>query len=193
MFIVRVGPLKNSFFYIENKDIVGLKRVCADYEDVDCLIYDFSYFPNANFRIQSHHPLLPIGAAIAKNWFEGVQCILENTCYSLSTERYTDIQDNRLVPNSLIIAVSLGRTEIVYYLLLKGANPDGFKDPEVKEPAPIYYAIENNRLDLVQLLVMAGASLQIANKAYPLHISPLISAILNGYYPIWQFLVTEWV
>ncbi len=179
------------FFYIENKDIVGLKRVCRDYEDQDCLIYDFSHFPNANFRIQSHHPLLPIGAAIAKNWFEGVQCILENTCYSLSTERYTDLQDNRLLPNSLIIAVSLGRTKIVYYLLLKGAHPDGFNDPEVKEPAPIYYAIENNRLDLVQLLVMAGASLQIANKAYPLHISPLISAILNGYSPIWQFLVTR--
>ena len=66
-----------------------------------------------------------------------------------------------IVADALLVALDTGSCDIVEYLLSKGANPDGFIDTENHRPAPIFYAIRHNRLDLVKLLHEYKASLEV--------------------------------
>ena len=116
---------------------------------------------------------------------------MENTCFSLKTERKP--LNGEICINSLLFALRHGHAGIVEYLLSKGANPDGFIDPGCTQPAPIFIAIENNRLDLVKLLHEYKASLGIMNKRHTkngVHLSPLIYAIIDNHSTeITQFLI----
>ncbi len=181
------------FYYIGNKDIKGLTGFCKKWGHLENYYYTSSILPNTCHRILSG-PLqasayTPLNTAILKNWLEGVQCIVENTSFSVKTER--NPWNHRIVDDSLLVALKLGHANIVEYLLSKGANPDGFMDPENHRPAPIFYAIRNNRLDLVKLLHEYKASLEIEDKSKPVNERPcpLISAIINNCPEITQFLI----
>ena len=101
--------------------------------------------------------------AIAQNWLEGIQCILTNGCFSLQEEKNSP----QSILDPLSIAVDFGHYPIAKYLLSQGANPNGSENRENKNSAPIFYAIKNNNLAMVQLLIQ--------NKASPSYNFPLIA------------------
>jgi ankyrin repeat protein len=151
---------------------------------LDCLFWNTS-FPNRYYNINSDQNLLPIGAAIAKNWLQGVQFILES---GFSLYKETDMNDE-FFPNSLSLAIDFGRTGIARYLLEMKADPNGFHDPDNEQSAPIFHAIEKNNLEVVKLLVENKASLDIENEARETPRYPLVSAALNRNPEITQYLL----
>ena len=78
------------FYYIGNKDIKGLTEFCHKWSHLESYYYRSALLYNAGYRIYSEKMAYgtPLIAAILKNWMEGVQCIVENTCFSLKTERH---------------------------------------------------------------------------------------------------------
>ena len=87
--------------------------------------------------------------------------------FSLQKEKKPEYHS---IIDSLSIAVDFGHYAIAEYLLSQGANPNGLKNRENKNEAPIFYAIKNNNPAMVQLLIQNNVSLTC-------HF-PLIHAIL---------------
>lgn len=164
------------FSSIQKKDLKTLERICKQKNKE--LFKTCSAFPNTYFRIQSKHLLNPLGMAIAQNWPAGIQCILKNGCFSLQKE--TKPPHDSII-DSLSIAVDLGHYPIAEYLLSQGAKPNGFENREDKNSAPIFYAIKNNNLPMVQLLIQ--------NKASLTYNFPLIHAILLRRIQIASYLI----
>jgi hypothetical protein len=187
--IQEFGQLESDMllFYIERRDLTGLRN-CYDKDKARYLenLYCKTVLTNSYYNINSDQILLPIGAAIAKNWLQGVQFILESG-FSLHKEINAD--SGEFFPNSLSLAIDFGRTGIARYLLEKKADPNGFQDPCNKQSAPIFHAIEKNNLEVVKLLVESKASLDIENKARETPRYPLVSAALNGNPEITQYLL----
>ena len=164
------------FFSIQKKDLKILEKICQ--RKNKALFTGTSAFPNTYFRIQSKHLLNPLGMAIAQNWLEGIQCILTNGCFSLQEEKNSL---GRSILDPLSIAVDFGHYPIANYLLSQGANPNGSENRQVKSSAPIFYAIKNNNLAMVQLLIQ--------NKASPSYNFPLIHAFLLRKFQIANYLI----
>jgi hypothetical protein len=176
------------FYYMEKKDLEGLQNF-FDENSIDDSLLERSLFPNSYYGIHSQHRLIPIGVAVAKNWVEGVQCMIDNGFSILSEPRPTIIDS--YFTHFLSIAIDFGYVEMALYLLSQGIGPDGFTNPAIEEPAPIFYAVKNNSLELVEILLNHGASLEITNKADDLHRFPLVSAILYGHEHLTQYMINR--
>ena len=163
------------FFSIQQKDIKTLEKICR--QKKEALLTSYSAFPNTYFRIQSKHLLNPLGMAIAQNWLEGIQFLLTNGCFSLQEEKNSP----QPILDPLSIAVDFGYYPIAKYLLSQGANPNGSVNRENKNSAPIFYAIKNNNLAMVQLLIQ--------NKASTSYNFPLIHAFLLRKIQIVEYLI----
>jgi hypothetical protein len=179
------GRTELLYYYLENKNLTFLNMYEDDENDEESSVFTCSAAPNSHYNVDSDEILLPIGLAIAKNWPKGVRCILDSG-FSLIREQTTYYA---FFLNSLSLAIDFGRTEIIKLLLRRGANPNGFADPENKQAAPIFHAIQKGKLEYVQLLVEHKASLDIENKADKTYRFPLVSAVLHGCSEITDYLV----
>ncbi len=185
-------------YFIESKDLEGLSNFV---ESAPRLLRYPTDLENKYHNIDCRHDLLPIGLAIAKNSLEAVKLIVENSL--TDDEKNDDEGDDDKYIHPLSLAVELERTEIVKYLLSTGMNPDGDEDPgtDIENAAPIFYAVKQNNLSLVKLLVEHHASLEIKNQnidyipntrlkncRYPY---PLTGAILNENTEIVQYIIKK--
>jgi hypothetical protein len=164
------------FYAIERQDLELLQSSLKE----SSYIHGTSIYPHHN-NIIYKSPLSTLGAAIAKNWVEGVQCLLQS---GFSLEE-TKSDDGFALPHSLNVAMQFGRLEIAKYLLESKADPNGFTD----QTPPIFDAIKKNKLELVQLLVESKASLEVENKSDQVHRYPLVSAALNNNQKIVDYLI----
>jgi ankyrin repeat protein len=185
------------FFYIHSRNSVLLREFYNYAARTDYTIEMSAPSPlDSKFlNIDCDFNLSALGAAIIKNWLEGVKIIVDSGLSLQVDECEYALKDGSVsveshVTNYLGIAVRWERLEIIRYLLDHGADPNGFRNPTIKEPPPIFYAIRNNNLEIVMLLVEYGASLEIKNsEEKAADCFPLITAILQENNDIQKFIL----
>ncbi|MCC5640463.1 ankyrin repeat domain-containing protein [Nostoc sp. CHAB 5844] len=121
-----------------------------------------------------HSKLTPLIQAINLHQIEVIKLLIE---VGADVHLYQYIQTTPLG-----LATSWGNNEIVQLLLQAGANPDlgGIDNP------PLHRAVLIERIDIIQTLIEAGASLNHLNAS---HFTPLMVAANNGKIEIVKLLV----
>jgi hypothetical protein len=177
-------------FYIYSRDISGIREI-----HMELMISQGS--PKEFFNQRSiidpkylgidyeSKRLSPLGIAIAKNWLPAVMEFID---YGIPFDGNFDTNGD-FIGNSLGLAMYFGHIEIAKYLLSRKADANGSDVPDYPEPSPIFNAIENGRLDCVQLLVEYKASLTIKRRTRDGNEYPLISAILKDKKEIIQYII----
>ena len=140
------------YFIIARRDLYQLSRYCEEHSEDEELFLNSSNIANKHLNVHSVHRLLPIGFAITLNWLEGVQLMIESKIPFIK-EKGDTFDDDAIIIHPLSLAVELGRVEIIKYLLSRRINPNGFDNPETDALPPIFYAVKQNSLPLVKLLV----------------------------------------
>ncbi|CAF0969371.1 unnamed protein product [Adineta ricciae] len=96
--------------------------------------------------------------AVIEQRLDTVQFLVENEFIHIDRTRQTNIPYH----NSLTISATLGRTDIVAYLVGKGANIDLIN--EFDHQTALQYAASFGNFDVVKLLCTAGASTNVKNR-----------------------------
>lgn len=95
------------------------------------------------------------------------------------------MEDKKMLSNCLIQAVIENNVVLVSSLLNRGANPNVTLDPA--NVTPLHYAAQNNALEVIPLLVEAGALLDAQTE--PDGYTPIEIAFIHGHLRIAQALI----
>jgi len=96
------------------------------------------------------------------------------------------VENNKLLLNQLVQAVIENDTLLVVDLLSRGIDPNATLDAD--NVTLLHYAAQNNALEVIPLLVEAGATIQA--KTIPDGYTPIAIALLHGHHRIAQTLIT---
>jgi len=118
------------FDAISARDVSGLEKLIAEKVNVN--------------QVSEDHSTTPLMEAVQQSWLKGIVLLIK-----AGAQVNTSYPFHNLSP--LSIAIRLGNLEIVKLLLLCGADPNS-------DDIPVYYAVEEGRVDLVKTLIKAGAS-----------------------------------
>ena len=191
-------------WYIERRDLRGLQMNCFRPEFSQELQLSPQHF---NIHLPENFSLTPIGLAVAKNWLEGVEYMVDRMINHPMVDH-----DNFFNPfykgfftAQLTLAFELGHLKIASLLLEPRQVSDGNSSPELKRLVPrhsisnllLLPSIRGNRLDSCRMLVeQYGISLgekiiQIAPGKSSEEYYPLVYAILCGHIEIARYILKK--
>lgn len=172
--IVYVSPLGNSGDipggYIEDQNINAIKYlidigmpisqisliIAAKNDSMDIVKLLVESGANVNVVFYGKQPL---HYAIENNNFEMVKYLVDN-----GTIINTDIiNGEKIILSPLINAAEKNNVEIMEYLLSKGADPNFGPNYFPHNTLPLFYAVSNNQIDIIKLLIKYNVDLKAKN------------------------------
>jgi ankyrin repeat protein len=182
-----------AYFYIERRDLVGLRQ----FEAVFAQPIPRINIPSRHYNISHDLYLSALGLAVAKNWQEGVEFLLES---GVPLRGEPDNSLHNLFMNPLSVAIELENLEMAQFLINKGACMEAPEIPEELEnnnveiyswdfSTPLSLAIEKGNLQLVKFLLDNQASLTEESSARCEY--PIITAIGNKQNEITEYLFQQ--